>query len=60
MKFMIEKQINQSMAFLDVFVLGINNQNLTLQIYDNQPIQAFFKFLRVLRPFHIRLVELNV
>ena len=27
----IEKQINHSTAFLDVFVSGINNQNLTLQ-----------------------------
>ena len=29
-KFMIEKQINLSIAFLDVFISGINNQNLTL------------------------------
>ena len=32
-KFMIEKQINHSTAFLDVFISGINNQNLTLQTY---------------------------
>ena len=32
-KFTIEKQINHSIAFLDVFILGINNQNLTLQTY---------------------------
>ena len=32
-KFTIEKQINRSMAFLDVFISGINNQNLTLQTY---------------------------
>ena len=32
-KFTIEKQINHSMAFLDVFMSGINNQNLTLQTY---------------------------
>ena len=30
---MIEKQINHSIAFLDVFISGINNQNLTLQTY---------------------------
>ena len=30
-KFTIEKQINHSIAFLDVFISGINNQNLTLQ-----------------------------
>ena len=32
-KFTIEKQTNHSIAFLDVFILGINNQNLTLQTY---------------------------
>ena len=32
-KFVIEKQINHSIAFLDVFISGINNQNLTLQTY---------------------------
>ena len=31
-KFTIGKQINHSIAFLDVFISGINNQNLTLQI----------------------------
>ena len=32
-KFTIEKQNNHSIAFLDVFISGINNQNLTLQAY---------------------------
>ena len=32
-KFTIEKQINHSIAFHDVFISGINNQNLTLQTY---------------------------
>ena len=32
-KFTIEKQINHSIAFLNVFISGINNQNLTLQTY---------------------------
>ena len=31
--FTIEIQINHSIAFLDVFISGINNQNLTLQTY---------------------------
>ena len=35
-KFTIEKQINHSIAFLDVFILRINNQNLTLQIFSNR------------------------
>ena len=32
-KFTIEKEINHSIAFLDVFISGIDNQNLTLQTY---------------------------
>ena len=39
-KFTIEKQINHSIAFPDVFISGINNQNLTLHI-TNRPIQDF-------------------
>ena len=33
-KFTIKKQNNHSIAFLDVFISGIINQNLTLQTYD--------------------------
>ena len=36
-KFTIEKQNNHSIVFLDVFISGINNQNLTL----HRPIQDF-------------------
>ena len=32
-KLIIEKQINHSIASVDVFISGINNQNLTLQPY---------------------------
>ena len=32
-KFTIKKQINHPIAFLDIFISGINNQNLTLQRY---------------------------
>ena len=32
-KFPIQKQINHSIAFLDVFISGIKNQNLTLQTH---------------------------
>ena len=32
-KFTIRNQINHSITFLDVFISGINNQNLTLQTY---------------------------
>ena len=38
-KFTIEKQINHSIAFLDVFISGINNQNL--KHITNRPIQDF-------------------
>ena len=31
---MIEKYISHSIAFLNVFVSGIDNQNLTFQIYQ--------------------------
>ena len=31
----MEKQINRSIAFLDIFMSGINNQNFTLQTYCN-------------------------
>ena len=33
-KFTAEKQITYSIAFLDVFISGVNNQNLTLQTYQ--------------------------
>ena len=33
-KFTIEKQVNHSTAFLDVFISGIDNQNLIPQTYD--------------------------
>ena len=32
-KFAIEKQVNHSITFLDVFISGMDNQNLTLQTY---------------------------
>ena len=33
-KFTIEKEINHSIAFLDVFISGVHNQNLTLQTHQ--------------------------
>ena len=33
-KFTLEKQINHSIPFLDVFISGIDNLNLTLQTYN--------------------------
>ena len=39
---MIEKQIDNSIAFLDVFISGINNQNPHFKHITNWPIQAFY------------------
>ena len=33
-KFTIEKEVNHSIAFLDTFISGIDNQNLTLRTYN--------------------------
>ena len=52
-KFTIEKQINHSIAFVDVFISGINNQNLTLQKYYKS---TYTDLLFSLHHFHIRLV----
>ena len=41
MKFTIEKQINDSIAFLDVSISGINNENLTLQTYHKSTYIGF-------------------
>ena len=41
-KFTLEKQVNHSIAFLDVFISGIDNQNLTLiKHVTNRPIRDF-------------------
>ena len=40
-KFTIEKQINHSVAFLDVFISGITNQNFTLQTYHKSTYTSF-------------------
>ena len=41
-KFTIDKQVNHFIAFLDVFISGINNQNLTLQIYHKSTYTGLF------------------
>ena len=43
-KFTIEKQINHSIALFDVFISGINNQNLTLQTSQINLYRASLKF----------------
>ena len=59
-KFTIEKQINHSTAFLDVFISGIKSQNPTLQTYHISTYTGLLLTLGVSHHFHIRLVQLNV
>ena len=40
-KFTIEKQVNKYIAFLDVFISGIDNQNLIFKRITNRPIRDF-------------------
>ena len=42
---MLEKQINHSIAFLDVFISRIDNQNLTLQTSQIDLCGTFLRFL---------------
>ena len=41
-KFTLEKQVNHSNAFLDVFISGIDNHNLTLQIHHKSTYAGLF------------------
>ena len=50
-KFTIEKQINYSIAFLDVFISGINNQNLTLQTYHKSTYTGLLLNFKSFAPF---------
>ena len=55
-KFTTEKQVNHSISFLDVFISGINNQNLTLQTYHKLTYTGLLLNLKVLHRFHTTLV----
>ena len=54
-KFTIEKQINHSIAFLDVFISGINNQNLTLQTYHKSTYTGLLLNFKSLTSFSYKL-----
>ena len=65
-KFMTEKQVNHSITFLDVFISGINNQNLALQTYHkstytrlllNLSFTFSFSFLNFLLSYKISLIK---
>ena len=51
-KFTIEKQIDHSIAFLDLLISAINNQNLTLQTYHEStytglPLKFYIIFIQM-------------
>ena len=54
-KFTIEKQINHSIAFLDVFISGINNQNLTLQTYHKSTYAGLLLNFKSFTPFSYKI-----
>ena len=51
-KFMIEKQINHSITFLDVFMSGINNQNLTFETYHKSTYTVL-----LLNPLCVKIID---
>ena len=51
-KFTIEKHINHSIAFLDVFISAVNNQNLTLQTYHKSIYIGLLLNLKSFNSFH--------
>ena len=53
-KLKLEKQVNHSMAFLEVFISGIDNQWFTLQIYHNS---TFTGLLLNFKSFTISLIK---
>ena len=57
-KFTIEKQINHSIAFLDVFISDINNQNLTLQKYHKSTFTGLFLNIYTLPQYALSLIIL--
>ena len=57
-KFTIEKQINHSIAFLDVFISSINNQNLTLQKYHKSTYTGLFLNIYTLPQYALSLIIL--
>ena len=57
-KFTIEKQINHSVAFLDLFILDINNQNLTLQTYLKLTYTGLLLDFQTFTPFSYQISQL--
>ena len=55
-KFTIEKQINHSIAFLNVFISGINNQNLTLETYHKSTYTGLILNFKSFTSFSYKIV----
>ena len=55
-KFTIQKQINHSIAFLDVFISGINNQNLTLETYHKSTYTGLILNFKSFTSFSYKIV----
>ena len=53
-KYMIVKQINHSIDFLDTFVSGITNQHLTHQIYHQSTYTDLFLNVKSFTPFSFK------
>ena len=56
-KFTIEKQIVHSIAFLDVFISGNNNQNLTLQTYHESTCTGLLLNFKTSFSYKISLIK---
>ena len=51
----MEKQVNHFIAFLDVFISGIDNQNLTLQTYQKLTYAGFLLSFKSLISFSYKI-----
>ena len=58
-KFTIEKQINHSITFLDVFISGINNQNLKLQTYHKSTYTRLLLNFKTFTSFSCKISLIN-
>ena len=54
-KFLIENQANHSMAFLDVFISSINNQNLSPQTYHKSAYTGFLLNFKSFTSFSFKI-----
>ena len=54
-KFTLEKQVDHSIHFLDVFISGIDNQNLTLQTYHKSTYSGLLLDLKSFASFSYKI-----